>query len=104
MIQYTCSGRIINAHELSLRLTWFIHSDIIALIVALYAIRISKSPETDLLTYGWKRAEILAAFFNGIFLVALSVSIIIHAIQRFIHIEGKLAPAETRHPREMFFF
>jgi zinc transporter 1 len=57
--------------------------------VALYAIRISKSPETDLLTYGWKRAEILAAFFNGIFLVALSVSIIIHAIQRFIHIEGE---------------
>jgi zinc transporter 1 len=74
VIRCTCSGK----------------SDIIALIVALYAIRIFKSPETDLLTYGWKRAEILAAFFNGIFLVALSVSIIIHAIQRFIHIEGAL--------------
>lgn len=64
-------------------------SDILALIVALYAIRISKDPETDMLTYGWKRAEILAAFFNGIFLVALSVSIIIHSIQRFIHLEGR---------------
>jgi hypothetical protein len=66
-----------------------VNSDILALIVALYAIRISKHPETDMLTYGWKRAEILAAFFNGIFLVAFSVSIIIHSIQRFIHLEGQ---------------
>lgn len=84
MIAFTFSWRrLILIPETSL------NSDILALIVALYAIRISKHPETDMLTYGWKRAEILAAFFNGIFLVALSVSIIIHSIQRFIHLEGQ---------------
>lgn len=91
MTRYTYSGNYAHPKKLCFELTSSDYSDIIALIVALYAIRISKSPETDLLTYGWKRAEILAAFFNGIFLVALSVSIIIHAIQRFIHIEGELA-------------
>lgn len=84
MTRYTYSGNYAHPKKLCFELTSSDYSDIIALIVALYAIRISKSPETDLLTYGWKRAEILAAFFNGIFLVALSVSIIIHAIQRFI--------------------
>jgi zinc transporter 1 len=90
VIRCTCSGKNDHSQQLWIELTSPDRSDIIALIVALYAIRIFKSPETDLLTYGWKRAEILAAFFNGIFLVALSVSIIIHAIQRFIHIEGAL--------------
>ncbi|KAG8425132.1 hypothetical protein J3458_001865 [Metarhizium acridum] len=36
-------------------------------------------------TFGWQRATLLGAFFNGVFLVALGVSILVQAIERFTH-------------------
>ncbi|KDN62309.1 putative cation diffusion facilitator family transporter [Colletotrichum sublineola] len=42
------------------------------------------SPRT--FTFGWKRAQILGAFFNGVFLLALGVSILLQAVERFINL------------------
>lgn len=63
-------------------------SDIISLIVALYAIKLATSPSTSTNSYGWQRAEILGALINGVFLVALCVSIMLEAIKRFFQVEG----------------
>ncbi|KAI8613309.1 cation efflux family-domain-containing protein [Chytriomyces sp. MP71] len=59
-------------------------SDLLALLIALYAIRLAKQrtrkPE---FTFGYQRAEILGAFANSVFLLALCFTIVIEAIQRF---------------------
>ncbi|KAH3686762.1 hypothetical protein WICPIJ_002241 [Wickerhamomyces pijperi] len=58
-------------------------NDIFSLIVALWAVRVSNSNKADAkYTYGWKRAEILGALINAVFLLALCFSILIEAIQR----------------------
>ncbi|KAH7275447.1 cation efflux protein [Fusarium solani] len=61
-------------------------SDLIGIIVALVALLIQERPEPapQEYTYGWQRATLLGAFFNGVFLVALSVSILVQAVERFI--------------------
>ncbi|KAJ4220522.1 hypothetical protein NW759_007409 [Fusarium solani] len=61
-------------------------SDLIGIIVALVALLIQERPEPapQDYTYGWQRATLLGAFFNGVFLVALSVSILVQAVERFI--------------------
>ncbi|OLN97404.1 Zinc/cadmium resistance protein 1 [Colletotrichum chlorophyti] len=38
------------------------------------------------LTFGWKRAQVLGAFFNGVFLLALGISILLQAVERFINL------------------
>lgn len=61
-------------------------NDILSLIVALYAIKLSGQQVEDADTkysYGWHRAEILAALINGVFLLALCFSIFMEAIERF---------------------
>ncbi|KAH7104585.1 cation efflux protein [Auriculariales sp. MPI-PUGE-AT-0066] len=59
-------------------------NDVISLIVALYAIKLSQNAANDEYSYGWHRAEILGALVNGVFLVALCCSIILEALQRFV--------------------
>ncbi|EFQ31040.1 cation diffusion facilitator family transporter [Colletotrichum graminicola] len=62
-------------------------NDLIGFVVALLAVIVSEratSPRT--LTFGWKRAQILGAFFNGVFLLSLGVSILLQAVERFINI------------------
>lgn len=39
------------------------------------------------LTFGYQRAQLLGAFFNGVFLLALGISIFVQSIQRFAYIE-----------------
>jgi len=39
------------------------------------------------LSFGWQRANLLGGFFNGVFLLALGVSIFLQAIERFIAIQ-----------------
>jgi solute carrier family 30 (zinc transporter), member 1 len=39
-------------------------------------------------SYGWQRAEILAASVNGIFLLALCFSIFLEAVQRLVSIQS----------------
>jgi len=59
-------------------------SDVIALIIAFWAIKQSGVARSNTMTYGWKRAEILGAVMNGCFLVALCLYILLESIPRFI--------------------
>ncbi len=58
-------------------------SDNVALALALFAVWLAERPSTPERTYGYKRAEVLAALANGVTLVALSIWIFYEAFQRF---------------------
>jgi hypothetical protein len=47
------------------------------------------------LSYGWHRAEILAALINGVFLLALCFSIFMEAIERFFSVVGTLVTGDS---------
>src|SRR5512147_199065 len=55
-------------------------SDVASLGLALLAFRFAQRPATPRNTYGFYRAEILAAFLNGIALVAVSAGIVYEAV------------------------
>ncbi len=57
-------------------------SDSFSLFLALGAVALAARPATFKRTFGYKRAEILAALINGVLLVVVSVWIIIEAIGR----------------------
>ncbi|KAG7091301.1 hypothetical protein E1B28_010347 [Marasmius oreades] len=62
-------------------------NDVMSLVVALYAIKLTTENAVDSrYTYGWHRAEILAALVNGVFLLALCFSIFLEAIERFFSV------------------
>lgn len=58
-------------------------SDTIAISLSYFANKIAGKPKDAKRTYGYKRAEILAAFINASVLLALSLILIIEAIKRF---------------------
>ncbi|KAK3379879.1 cation efflux family protein [Lasiosphaeria ovina] len=63
-------------------------NDLIGFIVALTAIIISeRSVSPQDLSFGWQRARLLGAFFNGVFLLALGISIFLQSIERFISLQ-----------------
>ncbi|KAI1497189.1 cation efflux protein [Biscogniauxia marginata] len=68
-------------------------NDIISLVIGLWAVTVAKRATTNKFSYGWVRAEILGAFFNAVFLIALCVSIILEALTRF------LEPQEVSNPK-----
>lgn len=57
-------------------------SDSFSLFLALGAVALASRPATAKRTYGYKRAEILAALINGVLLVVVSIWIVIEAIGR----------------------
>jgi cobalt-zinc-cadmium efflux system protein len=59
-------------------------SDTIALGLAAVAFSVSKRPGDKKLTYGYQRFQILAAFVNGLSLLAVVCWILFEAVQRFI--------------------
>jgi cobalt-zinc-cadmium efflux system protein len=59
-------------------------TDLGALGLSLFALRISSRPATHEKTYGYLRAEILAALANGIFLVLIVLYIFYKAYSRFL--------------------
>ncbi|KAK5941280.1 Zinc resistance conferring protein [Knufia obscura] len=59
-------------------------NDVLSLCVGLWAVRVAQSGSTKMYTYGWQRAETLGALVNGVFLVALCVTIFLEALQRFV--------------------
>ncbi|TQV96514.1 metal ion resistance protein/transporter (Zrc1) [Cordyceps javanica] len=63
-------------------------SDLLGFVVALTALQVSEgsTPAPPGYTFGWQRATLLGAFFNGIFLLALGISILFQAIERFINV------------------
>lgn len=60
-------------------------SDVISVILAYLAHRIGLRPQTQKSTFGFKRAEILAAFINAITLIAISVYLLVEAGKRFLN-------------------
>lgn len=62
-------------------------SDVISLIVSYIASKLAKRKASTDKTFGYKRAEILAAFVNASTLVIVAVLLIIEAIKRFKHPE-----------------
>lgn len=62
-------------------------SDSVSVILAWLAQVLSRKPTTLKSTFGYKRAEILAAFFNSIALIVISVYLIYEAINRLLHPE-----------------
>lgn len=51
-----------------------------------------ETPAPKEFTFGYQRATLLGAFFNGVFLLALSVSILVQAIERFVNLDRKPLP------------
>ncbi|KAI1431208.1 cation efflux family protein [Xylaria sp. CBS 124048] len=63
-------------------------NDLIGFAIALAAIHVSEraqSPQN--FSFGWARAQLLGAFFNGVFLLALGLSIFLQSIERFIFVK-----------------
>lgn len=68
-------------------------NDVMSLVVALYAIKLTgKTADHSRYSYGWQRAEILAALTNGVFLLALCFSVSLQAVERFFNIEDVSHP------------
>jgi len=69
-------------------------NDVISLLVGLWAVKVANQRNNSkTYTYGWQRAETLGALVNGVFLVALCLSIFLEAIQRFVE------PQDISHPK-----
>ncbi|SMO39827.1 cobalt-zinc-cadmium efflux system protein [Balnearium lithotrophicum] len=60
-------------------------SDVLSLVIAWWANRISKKPRTEEKTFGYKRAETIAALFNSTFLFGIAVFLIVESLDRLIH-------------------
>lgn len=73
-------------------------SDSAALIIAIIAIRLALRPETDseAHTFGWKRAEVIGALINGVYLASVCAYIILEAIVKLIE------PEEMKNPWQIF--
>ncbi|KAL8868160.1 MAG: hypothetical protein Q9174_005172, partial [Haloplaca sp. 1 TL-2023] len=68
-------------------------SDLLGFVVALIALKMSEREDSPSnLSFGWQRAQLLGAFFNGVLLVALAVSIFLQSIERFVSIEKMKSP------------
>lgn len=57
-------------------------SDVGALAFSLIAIRIARRPRTARKTYGYHRAEVLAAFVNAAVLIGIALTIVVEAVRR----------------------
>ncbi len=68
-------------------------SDGIAVIISYIAIRLNKKPKDEKFTFGYKRAEIIAAVFNASILIGISLYLFFEAYNRFAnpeHVQGGL--------------
>jgi cobalt-zinc-cadmium efflux system protein len=66
-------------------------TDVGGLVLALFAIWIAARPPTPAKTYGYYRAEILAALVNALVLLGVAVAILIEAWERLLHPHSVLA-------------
>ncbi len=62
-------------------------SDGIAVIISYIAIRLNKKPKDYKFTFGYKRAEIIAAVFNASVLIGISLYLFFEAYSRFVNPE-----------------
>src|SRR4051812_18483712 len=57
-------------------------TDTLALLLALFAVRLERRPATSAKSYGWHRAGVLAAFINSGTLAAFTIFLFVEAAQR----------------------
>ena len=62
-------------------------SDVLALVIAYVANRLSLRPSSETKTFGYRRAEILATLFNASALIGIAVFIMIEAAHKLYHPE-----------------
>ncbi len=62
-------------------------SDTMAITISYFAMRIGKKKSTTKNTFGYKRIEILAALFNAVVLIVISIYLFFEAYERFINPE-----------------
>ncbi|KAJ7170488.1 CDF zinc transporter [Mycena crocata] len=71
-------------------------NDIVAYAIAFVAAYLQgKGQNTVGFTYAFHRAELVGAFFNGVFLLALALSIFLQSLERFINIEPVNTPEQV---------
>lgn len=63
-------------------------SDVLTLVIAYVANRLSHKEHTESKTFGYKRAEIIAAFFNTSVLMAVAFFLIYESYQKLMHPES----------------
>jgi len=62
-------------------------SDVVSLALAIWARRVGRKPATYRHTYGFRRAEVIAALANAVALLGVTVLIAREAVHRFLHPE-----------------
>ncbi|KAK1142315.1 hypothetical protein N8T08_008060 [Aspergillus melleus] len=63
-------------------------NDLVGFVVALVALKVSEKNEwPKSLSFGWQRAQLLGAFFNGVLLFALGISVFLQSIERFVTLQ-----------------
>ncbi|EPS28802.1 hypothetical protein PDE_03748 [Penicillium oxalicum 114-2] len=63
-------------------------NDLVGFIVALVAAIVAERTDApQSLTFGWQRIQLLGAFFNGVLLFGLGISIFLQSIERFISVQ-----------------
>ena len=62
-------------------------SDTFTILISYFAFTIGKRKSTSASTFGFKRIEILAAFFNSVVLIIVCIYIALKAYERFMHPE-----------------
>jgi cobalt-zinc-cadmium efflux system protein len=67
-------------------------TDASALVLSLFAMNLARRPATATKTYGYHRAEIMAALTNGAVLIAISIFIFYQAYQRFSNLPEVKSP------------
>ncbi len=63
-------------------------SDVLALLIAYIANRLAARPNSESKTFGYKRAEILAALFNASVLIGIAIFLIVESFHKFYHPEA----------------
>jgi cobalt-zinc-cadmium efflux system protein len=63
-------------------------SDVLALVIAYIANKLAAKDSTKERTFGYKRAEIIAALFNASVLIGIAIFLIIEAFHKFYHPEA----------------
>jgi len=58
--------------------------DLFSLVLSLTALYLAARPVSDTRTYGWHRAEVFAAFVNGVTLILIAVGIFYECYERFV--------------------
>ena len=60
-------------------------SDVISLVISYFANLLSKRKASTNKTFGYKRAEIIAAFVNAVTLIVVAILLLIESVKRFLH-------------------